>query len=91
MSITDSHHPLKDSLDHVNRSNVGMVGGMEHEVEDDEFTMHDESKDFFIGLALAISSSIFIGASFIFKKKGLLRLEAKVSELTCNSRILECF
>jgi len=77
MSITDSHHPLKDSLDHVNRSNVGMVGGMEHEVEDDEFTMHDESKDFFIGLALAISSSIFIGASFIFKKKGLLRLEAK--------------
>jgi len=77
MSITNSHHPLKDSLDHVNRSNVGMVGGMEHEVEDDEFTMHDESKDFFIGLALAISSSIFIGASFIFKKKGLLRLEAK--------------
>ena len=91
MSITDSHHPLKDSLDHVNRSNVGMVGGMEHEVEDDEFTMHDESKDFFIGLALAISSSIFIGASFIFKKKGLLRLEAKVSELTCDSRILEPF
>lgn len=80
MSITDSHHPLKDSLDHVNRSNVGMVGGMAHEVEDDEFTMHDESKDFFIGLALAISSSIFIGASFIFKKKGLLRLEAKVSK-----------
>ena len=79
MSITDSHHPLKDSLDHVNRSNDGMVGGMEHEVEDDEFTMHDESKDFFIGLALAISSSIFIGASFIFKKKGLLRLEAKVN------------
>jgi len=34
--------------------------------------------DFFIGLSLAVSSSIFIGVSFIFKKKGLLRLEAKV-------------
>lgn len=33
--------------------------------------------DFIIGLSLAISSSIFIGVSFIFKKKGLLRLEAK--------------
>jgi len=67
MSITDSHHPLKDSLDHVNRSNVGMVGGMEHEVEDDEFTMHDESKDFFIGLALAISSSIFFFFNFYWR------------------------
>nr|XP_013804888.1 PREDICTED: LOW QUALITY PROTEIN: magnesium transporter NIPA3 [Apteryx mantelli mantelli] len=31
----------------------------------------------YIGLALAIGSSIFIGASFILKKKGLLRLATK--------------
>ncbi|KAE8583738.1 hypothetical protein XENTR_v10020669 [Xenopus tropicalis] len=30
--------------------------------------------DFYIGLALALSSSIFIGSSFILKKKGLLKL-----------------
>ncbi|KAK7137907.1 hypothetical protein R3I94_013527 [Phoxinus phoxinus] len=30
--------------------------------------------DFYIGLALAVSSTIFIGGSFILKKKGLLRL-----------------
>ncbi|XP_048855285.1 magnesium transporter NIPA2 isoform X1 [Brienomyrus brachyistius] len=35
--------------------------------------------DFCIGLALAISSSIFIGGSFILKKKGLLRLARKGS------------
>ncbi|KAJ7993361.1 hypothetical protein DPEC_G00271620 [Dallia pectoralis] len=33
--------------------------------------------DFYIGLGLAISSSIFIGGSFILKKKGLLRLARK--------------
>uniref|UniRef100_A0A4W5KF43 NIPA magnesium transporter 2 n=1 Tax=Hucho hucho TaxID=62062 RepID=A0A4W5KF43_9TELE len=33
--------------------------------------------DFYIGLGLAISSSIFIGGSFILKKKGLLRLTRK--------------
>ncbi|XP_078490346.1 magnesium transporter NIPA2 isoform X1 [Ciona intestinalis] len=32
---------------------------------------------FYIGLGLAISSSIFIGGSFILKKKGLLRLADK--------------
>ncbi|XP_038631427.1 magnesium transporter NIPA2 isoform X1 [Scyliorhinus canicula] len=32
---------------------------------------------FYVGLALAISSSIFIGSSFILKKKGLLRLSGK--------------
>lgn len=32
---------------------------------------------FYIGLGLAISSSIFIGGSFILKKKGLLRLAKK--------------
>ncbi|XP_063057594.1 magnesium transporter NIPA2 isoform X2 [Engraulis encrasicolus] len=35
--------------------------------------------DFYIGLVLAISSSIFIGGSFILKKKGLLRLARKGS------------
>uniref|UniRef100_H3C1R9 Zgc:101583 n=1 Tax=Tetraodon nigroviridis TaxID=99883 RepID=H3C1R9_TETNG len=35
--------------------------------------------DFYIGLALAVSSSVFIGASFILKKKGLLRLARKGS------------
>jgi len=34
-------------------------------------------RGFYIGLTLAVSSSIFIGASFILKKKGLLRLAAK--------------
>ena len=41
---------------------------------------HDEeqaAKDFYIGLSLACSSSIFIGASFIFKKKGLLNLSVR--------------
>lgn len=47
-------------------------------------TLMDSSKDvaeystgFYIGLGLAISSSIFIGGSFILKKKGLLRLANK--------------
>ncbi|KFP09314.1 magnesium transporter NIPA2 [Egretta garzetta] len=35
--------------------------------------------DFIIGLVLAMSSSIFIGGSFILKKKGLLRLARKGS------------
>ena len=32
------------------------------------------SHGFYIGLALAISSSLFIGTSFIVKKKGLLKV-----------------
>lgn len=36
-------------------------------------------KEFYIGLMLAVSSSIFIGGSFIIKKKGLLRLSKKGS------------
>lgn len=35
--------------------------------------------DFYIGLTLAVSSSAFIGGSFILKKKGLLRLASKGS------------
>ncbi|XP_071786917.1 magnesium transporter NIPA2-like isoform X2 [Asterias amurensis] len=34
------------------------------------------SKDFYIGLALAISSSIFIGSSFIIKKKALIKISS---------------
>ena len=39
------------------------------------------TRDFYIGLALAVSSSAFIGTSFIVKKKGLLRVSR-----TSNSR-----
>lgn len=35
--------------------------------------------DFYIGLSLALSSSVFIGGSFILKKKGLLRLASRGS------------
>ncbi|CAK5106837.1 unnamed protein product [Meloidogyne enterolobii] len=34
----------------------------------------DNLVDFYIGLGLAISSSIFIGSSFIIKKKALIKL-----------------
>lgn len=33
-------------------------------------------RDFYIGLGLAVSSSIFIGASFIVKKKSLIKISA---------------
>lgn len=42
-------------------------------------TMDVNRVDFYIGLSLAVSSSAFIGASFILKKKGLLRLASKGS------------
>ncbi|KAM4628588.1 magnesium transporter NIPA2-like isoform 3-T3 [Polymixia lowei] len=52
--------------DHINTSSLTMG--------------QDRGKyDFYIGLGLAISSSIFIGGSFILKKKGLLRLARKGS------------
>ena len=34
-------------------------------------------KDFYTGLGLAMSSSIFIGTSFILNKKGLLKLSVR--------------
>lgn len=40
-------------------------------------TEKDLSQDFYIGLILAMSSSLFIGTSFILKKKGLLRLSVR--------------
>jgi hypothetical protein len=39
-----------------------------------EIKQKDVSKDFYIGLSLALLSSFFIGSSFILKKKGLLKL-----------------
>lgn len=33
-------------------------------------------RDFYIGLSLAIISSLFIGSSFILKKKGLIKLSS---------------
>ncbi|CAG5129599.1 unnamed protein product [Candidula unifasciata] len=39
----------------------------------------DDVRDFVIGLVLALSSSVFIGSSFICKKLGLLRYAKKVS------------
>lgn len=57
---------LVNVTDHSNASSLGMG--------------QDRGRyDFYIGLALAISSSIFIGGSFILKKKGLLRLAKKGS------------
>ena len=32
------------------------------------------SNQFYIGISLAVLSSVFIGSSFILKKKGLLKL-----------------
>ena len=40
----------------------------------DNTAISQYNRDFYIGLALAISSSAFIGTSFIVKKKGLLRV-----------------
>ena len=56
---------------------------LDGDVADTDFVPLDEKvsqRDFFIGLSLAVSSSIFIGTSFILKKKGLLRLEARVNQ-----------
>ncbi|GIY00373.1 hypothetical protein CDAR_583521 [Caerostris darwini] len=45
--------------------------------EKDEIDPSDVCYDFYVGLGLAISSSLFIGASFVIKKKGLLKLGSK--------------
>jgi len=51
-----------------------LVGNMTTATPDDHGV---EYGNFYVGLSLAVSSSIFIGVSFILKKKGLLRLAAK--------------
>lgn len=46
-------------------------------------TLSDDQKsntDFIIGLSLALSSSLFIGSSFIIKKKGLLKIGRSSAE-----------
>jgi len=45
-------------------------------------TEKDLSQDFYIGLSLAMSSSLFIGTSFILKKKGLLRLSVRAGKFS---------
>jgi hypothetical protein len=42
--------------------------------------------DFYIGLGLAVSSSVFIGSSFIIKKKALIKL---ASTYNSNQRASE--
>lgn len=42
--------------------------------------------DFYIGLGLAVSSSLFIGSSFIIKKKALIKLAQSVD---CSQRASE--
>jgi len=74
----NDHVPALNELANEESMTPKMVGGTGHDVTDDGYVANpDSNKDFVVGLSLAISSSLFIGASFIFKKKGLLRLEAK--------------
>ena len=40
------------------------------------------SRDFYTGLGLAMSSSIFIGTSFILTKKGLQQIAVRASKYT---------
>lgn len=54
------------------------------------FQMEVTRLDFYIGLSLAVSSSVFIGSSFILKKKGLLRLASKGSMRAGDQTKLNC-
>ena len=45
---------------------------------------------FWVGLALAVSSSVFIGSSFIVKKKGLLRVSRESSSRAGVSCVCVC-
>ena len=40
----------------------------------------ESTQDFYLGLGLALASSVFIGSSFILKKKGLLRLSLRAGK-----------
>ena len=46
------------------------------------------NKEFVIGLVLAVSSSVFIGSSFILKKKGLLKIGRSSAERAGESNSL---
>ncbi|NXL74442.1 NIPA3 protein, partial [Leptocoma aspasia] len=63
INVSESHSPLLTSMEGTgNETNwsISMPSGSKYHL--------------YIGLALAIGSSIFIGSSFILKKKGLLKL-----------------
>ncbi|XP_072920808.1 magnesium transporter NIPA2-like [Hemitrygon akajei] len=65
--------------------NVTKVKDIHHNILHEEFnrtdletvTWPETQSNLYIGLTLAIASSLFIGSSFILKKKGLLRLANK--------------
>lgn len=44
-----------------------------------------DTTDFFIGIGLALASSIFIGSSFILKKKGLIKLTSYNGSIRAGS------
>ena len=56
----------------------------------DEIGDEDSYRNFYIGLGLAISSSVFIGSSFIIKKKGLLRVAQSSGVRAGNVKTDEC-
>ncbi|XP_076468253.1 magnesium transporter NIPA2-like [Babylonia areolata] len=75
-SVTGVTAPGVLSTDSVvsNMTNVSSTAGNTTEGPLDRPPTKQEMIDFYIGLFLAVSSSLFIGTSFIFKKLGLLRL-----------------
>lgn len=62
---------LNNTLGTVSRSNM---------------TRAQSNHDFYIGLTLAISSSFFIGSSFILKKKGLIKLSSAYPDLNSQPK-----
>ncbi|NXC57097.1 NIPA3 protein, partial [Aleadryas rufinucha] len=66
INMSESHSPFVTSMEETgNETNwsISMPSGSKYHL--------------YIGLALAIGSSVFIGSSFILKKKGLLKLAAR--------------
>lgn len=50
--------------------------------EDPDISKLAQSREFYVGLLLAVSSSFFIGASFIIKK--VRNLMSKLTKINCN-------
>ncbi|NXS47263.1 NIPA3 protein, partial [Balaeniceps rex] len=66
INVSESHSSLLTSVDRTlneMNQNISMPAGSKYRL--------------YVGLALAIGSSIFIGSSFILKKKALLKLADK--------------
>ncbi|RWS31242.1 hypothetical protein B4U80_08264, partial [Leptotrombidium deliense] len=57
---------------------IRIVSEIDVQMEDER--NDNERRNFFIGVGLAVTSCFFIGASFIIKKKGLLRLQSQDGE-----------